>query len=1818
MKRFKSILLSLVIILVVAFGVACNTPSTPAPKVYDVYFETFGYSDVITQEVTENECAVRPSPDPESDTHNFIGWYTDMSFTTEFDFTTPITQDIDIYAKWIEKESTYTINFDKNGHGKAPAKQFIEAGTNGKITKPNDLSANGWKFLGWSLDKDGADNLIDFETFIPSSSITLYAQWKQLVAVNFDLNNEEALIAPPTTQLVEIGQLAIKPEDPVIYGFRFEGWYTDKEFTQAFDFDSVISERTTLYAKWIDNTVGYIDGSDLPAYEWEKNAAYGERPDLEGYLIDGEIGEKEAWASQTYYVQSVTDAPSVRMEVTTIFSEKGLYVFGTAKDNGGVYWTGINYHFKNTSWTFYVMGENVTSYNVFEVPKVEIDTRNVFPSWVNVRGASKVVDGEINTTSYNKYAQFNVEFFMTWQDLRIDTSNGIPEKVYIYPSYNYKRLESANFTYNLVPTFSSTSSSISQKLDHFLEFNADGFVNNVDSDSILGDSDYGIAMSRGWNVENNEATSTAKGDRVVFFKGVSGSYYQFSTELTVTGEVQTGNAGITIFNSENNYTSLRFDINDLTYKQGEGFVIIRPKIFTTNKDGVLERTVLDDIAVTDGRIVIKTVFSNGYVFYIVNGKLINCQLVTTLNVRTVPGLMSYNVAGVKFINNSAQVLDESSAAELTSQFAYVISKGKTDSLTMTFNTVGVSNEADNELIMYYQNSRISLTNSQKERIVQNNDFTGVRVNQIESITATTNGTANDITDDFRQNAGYGQYVMRGITGDTHFTSTSSLVDTDQLIYKQFNVHDIYTKNKIPVIATAVIKSSNPTLGYYDILINSANAVLVLVKGYDYEIRIDAIGYRSYYLEKEENVTESEQMETIYMTPNIVGGTATDEEGEMMFGSSPGNWDMTTESLGYVDMETTSTAFSSVYFSGVTVDEYQVMEICVANTINVGLNSTYEANPGAGFMFVDSKNSYSWIELAGSRLRILHTNKGWNPTYINIPGSKGTVNILPADPDDPSTYVYTKLTVIKIYSMCYVYVNDEFVTAVELFNLTGKCGVALSGHSSYYLSLRYKEYWIKVGNEALTYAKERVGMTPVMDEYCYDVNEDYEADYTKPYIKIDGLTTVNIGDAEEQIAFTGQKITVSLTEYALKYEGISYVVSIGDKKAALTATSPSFEITISADMKGNVPVKISQMLSYTVSGKVEKDDGSAVGSVSCIATSDDGEFVLRFTTGEDGTFIASLPSDVFSIKAEIEGYACKDLFIKVNKDITDYVITAYKAPIGGGVPGGTQKSGAGLSLGYDYDDGTTQITGLYGKVDTTRDVQYAFNEGFMHDFVIEYSYVRKEVVGDTNETNPAVGIAVYTNGTKEALTFYTGAVRIIPAGGTWADRINVPGRGNYNLQNYNEQTDFKIMRRKNVYYMYYKHPSETEYHLTYVYESLGEEGASEVFLQNTCANTNSFLVFNIKVTRFDDDSVPSDTIREITVNNTTPELGSYYLSGGTVTNNGTVYAMGDRVTVNFVPNDGYSVSYVKVDGKLVSFENNKSSFVLGNSNVTVECGFKVAPVPVTVKGKVIKDGVAITESCSVEFINLLGVVVKTLTTKADGTFETVINSGNYVVRPVLSGCACENKQINLTENVEDIVLNCGTLPFGGDDANSDETYGYNFSDEKLTINGAYLNVKANNNVNYAFTDTFTDFVFDFSHVRREVAGVTNETNPSVGLIINTNGVNEHVSYYSNAIRIIPAGKQWADRINVTNLNLPHSVQKYDYQIDFRIIRKNNVIYFYYKSPTETDYKFAYKYTSQQVAGESSLKLWYSTSYVVDFYIFNVNAREIGTNEFTNLP
>ena len=68
----------------------------------------------------------------------------------------------------------YTVTFDANGHGTAPAEQKTSYG--GKITEPAAPTAENYYFQGW-FKESTCENIWDFDSDIVTADITLYAKW---------------------------------------------------------------------------------------------------------------------------------------------------------------------------------------------------------------------------------------------------------------------------------------------------------------------------------------------------------------------------------------------------------------------------------------------------------------------------------------------------------------------------------------------------------------------------------------------------------------------------------------------------------------------------------------------------------------------------------------------------------------------------------------------------------------------------------------------------------------------------------------------------------------------------------------------------------------------------------------------------------------------------------------------------------------------------------------------------------------------------------------------------------------------------------------------------------------------------------------------------------------------------------------------------------------------------------------------------------------------------------------------------------------------------------------------------------------------------------------------------------------------------------------------------------------------------------------------------------------------------------------------------------------------------------------------------------
>lgn len=223
---------------------------------YTVTFDANGHGTApAAQTVLSGYTATEPTA-PTASGWKFGGWYKEAACTNAFDFATPITADITLYAKWTEEGTTppgpiaYTVTFDANGHGTAPAAQSVEDGKT--ATKPADPTETGWVFGGWYKEKE-CTNAFDFATPI-TGNITLYAKWTVAAyTVTFDANGHGTA---PAAQTVEHGKTATKPANPTASGWTFKGWYKEAACTNAYEFSTAVTGDITLYAKWVKDSGG--------------------------------------------------------------------------------------------------------------------------------------------------------------------------------------------------------------------------------------------------------------------------------------------------------------------------------------------------------------------------------------------------------------------------------------------------------------------------------------------------------------------------------------------------------------------------------------------------------------------------------------------------------------------------------------------------------------------------------------------------------------------------------------------------------------------------------------------------------------------------------------------------------------------------------------------------------------------------------------------------------------------------------------------------------------------------------------------------------------------------------------------------------------------------------------------------------------------------------------------------------------------------------------------------------------------------------------------------------------------------------------------------------------------------------------------------------------------------------------------------------------------------------------------------------------------------------------------------------------------------
>ena len=151
------------------------------PVVYTITFNSNDGTPVAPQNVNAGEKLAEPTPAPTKVGFTFDGWYEDSTFSKKFDFNTPITDSMTLYAKWTENK--YTLTFDANGGSGTMAPI---ADLTGEHTLPaNEFTApSGKQFKGWSLTTDGAIvTKVDM-----TENRTVYAIWENIPVVTYTVS----------------------------------------------------------------------------------------------------------------------------------------------------------------------------------------------------------------------------------------------------------------------------------------------------------------------------------------------------------------------------------------------------------------------------------------------------------------------------------------------------------------------------------------------------------------------------------------------------------------------------------------------------------------------------------------------------------------------------------------------------------------------------------------------------------------------------------------------------------------------------------------------------------------------------------------------------------------------------------------------------------------------------------------------------------------------------------------------------------------------------------------------------------------------------------------------------------------------------------------------------------------------------------------------------------------------------------------------------------------------------------------------------------------------------------------------------------------------------------------------------------------------------------------------------------------------------------------------------------------------------------------------------------------------------------------------
>lgn len=160
------------------------------------------------------------------------------------------------------KPVTYTVSFDLNG-GSGPAEEQV-VGAGKVAVEPRVPVREGYEFLGWFAA--GEEEPYDFASPV-IADLALTAKWVKVWNVTFVYGNGTA----DDTVVVRDGDAIARPNDPLAEGWKFVGWFTERNEDDTmdpeseYDFAKPVTSDLVLYGAWIEiDTEQDVPGTTVP------------------------------------------------------------------------------------------------------------------------------------------------------------------------------------------------------------------------------------------------------------------------------------------------------------------------------------------------------------------------------------------------------------------------------------------------------------------------------------------------------------------------------------------------------------------------------------------------------------------------------------------------------------------------------------------------------------------------------------------------------------------------------------------------------------------------------------------------------------------------------------------------------------------------------------------------------------------------------------------------------------------------------------------------------------------------------------------------------------------------------------------------------------------------------------------------------------------------------------------------------------------------------------------------------------------------------------------------------------------------------------------------------------------------------------------------------------------------------------------------------------------------------------------------------------------------------------------------------------------